>query len=120
MRRMLCVAAFMATVGAATQAAAHAFLEQASPRVGSRVAVAPAELRLSFSEPLEIVFCRLTVTGPQGFGGTGQVKLAPNDPHILVAGLQKPTPAGRYDVHWRVVSADSHVTQGDFHFDVKP
>jgi methionine-rich copper-binding protein CopC len=29
-------------------------------------------------------------------------------------------PAGRYRVVWRVVSVDTHATEGDFIFDVSP
>jgi methionine-rich copper-binding protein CopC len=112
--------AAMAWLGCAGGASAHALLERASPRVGSQVSAAPPEVRLTFSEPLEGAFSRLTITGPPGFGGGGQPRLAPVDRRILVADLGKPAPAGRYDIHWRVVSVDGHVTQGDFHFAVKP
>ena len=105
--------------GAAGPSAAHAFLQQASPRVGSVVAAPPSEVRLSFSEPLEIAFSRFTVTGPPGFGGLGPVALAATDPRSLSGVLHSPTPGGRYTVHWRVVSIDGHATEGDFHFDVK-
>jgi methionine-rich copper-binding protein CopC len=101
-------------------AKAHAFLDQASPRVGSRIAAAPRELRLWFSEPVEPAFCTVEITGPPGFGGAGRPAVAPGDRRILVTPLRGPTPPGRYRVHWRVVSVDSHVTQGDFQFEVAP
>jgi methionine-rich copper-binding protein CopC len=97
---------------------AHAFLDTASPRVGSRVAIAPGEVRLSFSEPVEAAFCTVTIAGPPGFGGAERPKGGPGDRRILIAPLRAPTPPGRYVVHWRVVSVDSHVTQGDFQFEV--
>lgn len=100
-------------------AAAHAFLEQASPRVGAQVAVAPTEVRLSFSEPVEPAFCAVAVAGPPGFGGAGPPKVAAADRRVLTVALRSPTPPGRYVVRWRVVSVDSHVTQGDFHFEVR-
>ncbi len=112
--------AVMVWLGCAGEAPAHALLEQASPRVGSQAPAAPAEVRLTFSEPLEAAFSNLTITGPPGFGGGGRPRLAPADRRVLVADLGKPAPAGRYDIHWRVVSVDGHVTQGDFHFTVKP
>jgi methionine-rich copper-binding protein CopC len=100
------------------RASAHAFLDKASPPVGARVAVAPSEVRLSFSEPLETTFCTVTVTGPPGSGGAGPPNGDPRDRRILITPLRAPTPPGRYLVHWRVVSVDSHVTQGDFQFEV--
>ncbi len=119
MRHVLAVVGFGLAVGVASPSAAHAFLQQASPRVGSVVAP-PTEVRLSFSEPLEIAFSRFTVAGPPGFGGPGPLALAAADPRVLTAPLRSPTPGGRYAVHWRVVSIDGHATEGDFHFDVKP
>jgi methionine-rich copper-binding protein CopC len=120
MRNVLAVVGFGLAIGVAGPSAAHAFLQQASPRVGSAVTPAPNEVRLSFSEPLEIAFSRFTVTGPPGFGGLGPVSLAANDRRVLTGQLRGPTPSGRYTVHWRVVSIDGHATEGDFHFDVKP
>lgn len=120
MRHVPAALTFVLAVAAASPSAAHAFLEQASPRVGSRVSAPPGEVRLSFSEPLEIAFSRFTVAGPPGFGGLGPVKIGAADQRILTGALRSPTPAGRYRVHWRVVSTDGHVTQGDFYFDVKP
>ena len=101
-------------------AKAHAFLEHASPKVGSRTATAPRSVQLSFSEPVEVAFCTVTVAGPPGFGGAGPPTVAPGDRRTLVAPLRAPTPPGRYVVHWRVVSVDSHITQGDFQFEVAP
>jgi methionine-rich copper-binding protein CopC len=38
-----------------------------------------------------------------------------------LAGLPVPAlPSGRYKVTWHVVSVDTHPTQGDFTFEIKP
>jgi len=107
-------------VAVATAAEAHAFLDHAAPRVGSIAAKPPAEVRLTFTEGLELVFCRVTVTGPPGFGGAGPVRASPGDPKSLVVDLRSPEPTGSYVVHWRVMSVDTHVTEGDFSFQVRP
>jgi hypothetical protein len=101
-------------------ARAHAFLDHASPRVGSEVSPAPAKLQLWFSQWLVQPFCRVTVTGPRGFVGAGPVKPAPGDPRSLVVELRAPTPPGLYTVRWRVLSVDTHTTEGDFTFKVGP
>jgi methionine-rich copper-binding protein CopC len=101
-------------------AAAHAFLERAAPPVGSRVAAAPQEVRLSFSEPVEPAFSQVTVVGPPGFGGATAAQLAGGDRRTLVVSLRRPAPPGAYVVRWRVLSVDSHVTQGQFKFEVRP
>ena len=49
-----------------TGAQAHAFLDHASPLVGSTVPTAPRELTLSFTQNLEAAFSTVQVTGPNG------------------------------------------------------
>jgi hypothetical protein len=50
----------------AGEAAAHAFLDHAEPRVGNKVANPPREVTLWFTQKLEPAFSTLTVTGPAG------------------------------------------------------
>jgi copper resistance protein C len=103
---------------AAAGAHAHAFLDHAEPRVGSQVPSAPAEVRLWFSEPLEGAFSTLTVTDASGRRvDRGDAQLDPSNKALLRVSLQAVAP-GAYSVHWRVVSVDTHVTQGDFVFRV--
>jgi methionine-rich copper-binding protein CopC len=111
------VAALAATPLAA---AAHAFLDRADPRVGSVVAHAPPTIRLTFTQGVVVAFCRVTVTGPPGFGGASPPHAVAGDPLSLAVDLKGPAPAGTYVVRWRVLSVDTHVTEGDFSFQVKP
>ena len=115
-------ALFLAVVLAAAPPAAraHAFLDRADPRVGSVVPKAPPTLRLTFTQGVEVPFCRVTVTGPPGFGGAGVPRAEPGDPRSLAVDLKGPAPPGAYLVRWRVLSVDTHVTQGDFRFQVRP
>jgi methionine-rich copper-binding protein CopC len=103
-----------------TEVQAHAFLDRASPRVGSVASKPPTGVRLTFTQNLEVTFCRVSVTGPPGFGGAGALRPAPGDPRSLVVDLRAPTPPGTYVVRWRVLSVDTHVTEGDFSFQVRP
>jgi methionine-rich copper-binding protein CopC len=109
--------ALAAALSFAQGAAAHAFLERAEPKVGSRLDAPPTEVRLWFTQALEPSLCVVRIDGPPGFGGTKPAATA-SDPRELVVPLGKPAPVGRYVVHWRVVSVDSHMTQGDFGFRV--
>jgi methionine-rich copper-binding protein CopC len=102
----------------ADAAEAHAFLEAAAPRVGSRIGAAPAQVLLRYSEPVEPALCTVTVAGPPGFSGAAAARPVAGDPRSLVAILPGPTPPGRYVVRWRVISTDSHMTQGQFQFEV--
>jgi methionine-rich copper-binding protein CopC len=105
---------------AALPALAHAMLERASPAVGSTIKSAPREITLRFTEKLEPAFSTVAVSGQSGErvdGGDPHVD--PGDPMVLRASL-KPLAPGSYKVVWRVVSVDTHVTEGDFKFTVAP
>jgi methionine-rich copper-binding protein CopC len=105
---------------AASPALAHARLERASPAVGSTIKSAPAEITLRFTEKLEPAFSTVAVTGRDGERvDTGDPHVDPGDPMVLRVSL-KPLAAGPYKVAWRVVSVDTHVTQGDFKFTIAP
>ena len=107
-------------VAGATAVGAHAFLERAEPRVGSTVRTPPAQVRLWFSERLEPAFSAVRVineTGQRVDKADSQV--APSAPKQLRVSLP-PLPAGTYRVFWRVLSVDTHVTEGDFTFRVAP
>jgi copper resistance protein C len=100
---------------ASVPAQAHAFLDHAQPRVGATVAAAPGRLTLTFSEPIEPAFSTVKVTDAQGKRvdkGDAQVKGALLQVSLAAIG------AGDYTVTWRVVSTDTHVTQGDYVFHV--
>jgi methionine-rich copper-binding protein CopC len=101
-------------------ALAHAMLERASPAVGSTIKSAPAEITLRFTEKLEPAFSTVAVTGRGGERvDSGDPHVDPGDPMVLRVSL-KPLAAGPYKVAWRVVSVDTHVTQGDFRFTIAP
>jgi methionine-rich copper-binding protein CopC len=101
-------------------AAAHAELERANPRVGATVAAAPPQLELFFTEPIEPAFSTVQVLGPNGQPVAGnKPTVDPADGKHLLLALPS-LGAGTYKVVWRVVSVDTHVTNGDFTFRVAP
>lgn len=102
--------ASLSTVGAL----AHAFLDRAVPPVGGTVAASPPEIRLFFSEAIEPRFSGIELTSIDGRPvKTGAATVNPRDPMQYV--LPVPAlPSARYKVTWRVVSVDTHPTQGDF------
>lgn len=129
MRRLFLLLFAAAWLAHAGPAAAHAMLEQASPRVGSTVADSPKELRLHFSEAVEPAFSTIALTAKGGGGGgggggdggavaLGAVALDPNDARTLVVAVPAPLAPGVYRVNWRAVSRDTHTTRGDFTFEV--
>jgi copper resistance protein C len=103
---------------AAPAAHAHAFLDHATPSVGSTVQRAPAMVRLWFTQELEPAFSTIEVVDQAGRRvDDGKASLDARDATILEARL-KPLAPGTYKVIWRVVSVDTHATDGDFTFRV--
>lgn len=114
------ILAALALAGLPLIADAHAFLDHASPRVGSSVGSAPAEVTLWFSQEVEPAFSTVRVTDKDGKEVDRQDKrIDPSDRSVMRVSLQ-PLGAGTYKVQWRVLSVDTHVTEGDFTFTVKP
>ena len=101
----------------APAARAHAFLDHASPAVGSTVQRAPAAISLWFSEELEPAFSTVSVVDQAGHRVDSGVQLDAQDATLLRVSL-KPLPPGRYKVIWHVVSVDTHTTEGSFTFTV--
>ncbi len=101
---------------ASVAARAHALLDQADPRVGSTVNAAPHEVSLSFTQNLEAAFSTMEVTGPSGQRvDEGKPRV---DGNVMRVPLRADQP-GTYRVKWRVLSVDTHTTEGAFSFKVQ-
>ena len=119
MRRIMTLAVgALALNGASPPSQAHAFLEHASPAVGSSVPAAPSVVTLWFTQDLEPAFSGVTVTNEAGQRvDLGNTRIPLGSPAELHIGL-KPLPPGTYLVSWHVVSVDTHPTEGTFTFEV--
>jgi len=99
---------------------AHAFLERSDPPVGSKVHSAPAAVRIWFTEAIEPRFSRIQV-----FDATGKqfdkkdTHSDPSNRSLLQVSLPRLGP-GSYKVVWRIMSVDTHRTNGDFTFQILP
>jgi hypothetical protein len=114
------IAASLAFALAATAAFAHAQLEKATPAVGG-VVTSPAEIRLKFSEGVEPRFSGVALSAEGGAAvPLGKPSVDPADNSVLIVKVGKTLPPGVYTVNWHAVSVDTHHTQGDFQFTVKP
>jgi len=130
MRPIRLLAAAASTAGLAlssTVALAHAVLKAAVPASGAVVAPAPAELRLTFNEPLEARFCTVKVTrvndaaaasGASAAIAAVPVKAAADDAASLVVPMPAPAAAGAWQVEWSVMGRDGHRTRGRYAFTV--
>ena len=96
-------------------AQAHAFLDRASPLVGSTVPAAPHEVVLTFTQNLEPAFSTAQVTDAGGARvDQGKAQVSGN---TMTVGLKALGP-GSYKVHWHALSVDTHTTEGAFTFHV--
>jgi putative copper export protein/methionine-rich copper-binding protein CopC len=102
------------------QAFAHGALRSASPGDGDRLAVAPGELRLTFTEAVELDFARLALRGPAGTVELGPLALHPDSPTVLIGSIRGPLTAGTYTVNWQVAGADGHPVRGEYTFVIAP
>ena len=108
-------------VGSAGVASAHAHLKTAVPAADSTVAASPSELRLDFTEGVNLKFTGVMVTGPAGAAvPTGSATLAPGDDKVLVVPVSGPLTPGAYKVSWHALATDGHKTDGSYGFTVKP
>ena len=111
----------LSVISAAARVEAHAFLVRAEPRVGSKVKKAPTEVRVWFSETVQA-----GVSSIQVFDVSGK-QVDKKDTHsdranraaLCVSLIPALTP-GAYKVVWHVTSADTHITDGNFHFEIIP
>jgi methionine-rich copper-binding protein CopC len=102
-----------------TLAEAHAFLDHASPRVGNTVTPAPKEVVLWFTQKLEPAFSSIEVRNEQGASMTAGKATVVGD-HTQMRVPLKALAKGTYKVLWRVLSVDTHRTEGNFNFHVGP
>lgn len=94
-------------------------LGHASPRVGSTIASAPEELLPWSTEKLEPAFSTAEVRNAQAAVVSGKAQADRSDGTELRVPL-KALPPRTYTVTWRVLSVDTHRTQGSFSFSVEP
>ena len=118
MIRLMFLAALVAA--AASPASAHAFLDHASPGVGSTVHGSPPAVQLFFTQNLEPAFSTIQVVDASGRQvDRGNKAVDPRNPAALLVSLNA-LPPGDYKVIWRVLSVDTHTTEGKFTFTVAP
>ena len=118
MRNWLAVVALVWASCVAAPASAHAFLDHASPAVGSTVHAPPQQVRLWFTQEIEPSFSAAQVLDASGKRvDQGDARVDGSDPTLITVSVP-PLAPGRYKVTWRVLSVDTHATEGDYSFDV--
>jgi methionine-rich copper-binding protein CopC len=114
------VLALVMALGLVSAAAAHGVLERTEPRGGSTLKTAPSQVSLLFTGAIEPAYSRVQVVN----GGGRRVDLGDSSVDAANRALLRVSlpalPPGRYTVAWRVLSIDSHVTEGEFTFRIAP
>jgi methionine-rich copper-binding protein CopC len=86
--------------------------------VGSTVHALPSQVKLWFTQELEPAFSTAQVSDSSGKRiDLGDGRVDGTDRTLLSVSLPSLAP-GKYRVSWRVLSVDTHATEGDFSFDV--
>ena len=116
-RFLMAAVAVVLSTGAAF---AHAHYRSSTPADGGTVAVAPAELSVTYSEGVEPRFSSIEVRDAAGTRvDKGDAHVAAGDDKVFSVGLRV-LPPGRYTVTWHVTAVDTHKTEGTFGFSVGP
>jgi copper transport protein len=99
----------VASIAGATRADAHAVLISAAPAPQTTVQTAPTEIKLQFSEQVEVAFGAVKVYDVNAKRiDTGVIKRE-NGGTELVVPVKSAGQKGTFTVVWQVVSADGHV-----------
>jgi methionine-rich copper-binding protein CopC len=109
---------FLIVLAGTSRLEAHAFLKDAEPGVGSTVQTSPNEVKIRFTENIEPAFSSIQVFDASNRQvDKRDVHLDRSDHALLRVSLSQ-LAVGTYKVVWRVVSVDTHVTNGSFTFRV--
>ena len=109
------ISALFVLIAGAVPASAHASLDHAEPRVGNTVKSSPQAVTLWFTQKLEPAFSNAQVTDASGATvSTGRATVSGT---VMRVGV-RPLPPGTYRVQWKVLSVDTHTTEGNFTFRV--
>lgn len=98
---------------------AHAKLESSMPQANSVVSPAPTQVRLQFSDPLELPFSKVKLVDEKGtIVEPSKIAVDGANPKALVATVPA-LHSGTYRVQWSSVTRDGHKVKGEFAFQVK-
>ncbi len=111
------VTALTILMAGAQPASAHASLRETSPSDGQTVDEVPEQVQWSFNEPVTSTSGALRVFGSAGDRVDTGVQTQPA-PDQLAVGMREDVGSGSYVATYRVTSADGHLIQGAFVFQV--
>jgi len=95
--------------------AAHTELESSQPSDGDLVSQSISQISLTFTRPVEPVSDGMIAFDQRGFEHE-PVAVDSVDGKTWTLSYEAPLPDGRYEVYWRVATADGHFIEGAFAF----
>jgi putative copper export protein/methionine-rich copper-binding protein CopC len=95
---------------------AHPALLRASPGEGEALEAPPTEIRLTFSEPVNLVLARVELWGASGAVGLSPLKAHPDSANVVIAAIPGPLAAGQHTIRWGIVGRDGHPVEGEYAF----
>lgn len=96
-------------------AAAHAILEDSTPKAGATVPAGPLDLTFRYNSRIDQGRSRLVLIRPDHT--QSPVPIRPGTPPDII-GCHLDLPQGAYTVRWQVLAVDGHITRGDVPFTV--
>jgi putative copper export protein/methionine-rich copper-binding protein CopC len=119
MRRILFLTLSLC-LAAVTRASAHQQLLAAAPGEGATLDAAPAEIRLTFNQGVDLALASLRLIGPGGEVALASLEVPADAPKVLRARIEGRLVAGRYTVRWLVTGDDGHPVRGAYDFEIQP
>jgi methionine-rich copper-binding protein CopC len=106
----------LATALAPAPLRAHAYPMVAVPADGAVLRESPREIRIQFTEGIELEFSRIDVKNAAGEKmNAGNLRRIADDTAVVAVKALGP---GTYRIEWQVLSVDTHVTEGVLRFTV--
>lgn len=98
----------------------HAALTRSVPGNREVLVRPPERLQLKFNEKVEAQFSTVRLEAADGTPQPlGTPEASASDPYQLEAAVNAPLAAGKYTVHYRVLSQDGHVIERSYSFTLK-
>jgi methionine-rich copper-binding protein CopC len=117
LRRLLAISLVLAlALALPAGVAGHAVLVSSLPSDGEVLPQPPAEVRGTFSEPIEPARSHMEVLGPGG-SIVARGGVPAGETRVMVAQMPDQLPAGTYTVQWTTFTPDDqHTERGEFTF----
>lgn len=119
MHRIIAIIALLGfAIASPVRAWSHAFPVRSEPRVGWTVTSAPSKVIIWFDGELEPAFSVIGVyNSAKQQVDKSNSRVTGSDGSVLEVDLPV-LASGSYRVYWKVLSKDTHVTEGDFSFSI--